>query len=77
VTLLADGNADFTEGMGLLVDKRNLGFGKRSWRYAMMVRDGTIAALFVEDFDDEGDPFSVSGAPQLLEYLEQEKEAAE
>lgn len=77
VTLLADGNADFTEGMGLLVDKRNLGFGKRSWRYAMIVRDGTIAALFVEDFDDEGDPFSVSGAPQLLEYLEQEKEAAE
>lgn len=77
VTLLADGNADFTEGMGLLVDKRNLGFGKRSWRYAMIVRDGKIAALFVEDFDDEGDPFSVSGAPQLLEYLEQEKEAAE
>ena len=77
VTLLADGNADFTEGMGLLVDKRNLGFGKRSWRYAMIVRDGTIAALFVEDFDDEGDPFSVSGAPQLLEYLEQEKEVAE
>ena len=76
VTLLADGNADFTEGMGLLVDKRNLGFGKRSWRYAMIVRDGIIAALFVEDFDDEGDPFLVSGAPQLLEYLEQEKEAA-
>ena len=44
---------------------------------SLLVRDGKIAALFVEDFDDEGDPFSVSGAPQLLEYLEQEKEAAE
>ena len=77
VTLLADGNADFTKGMGLLVDKRNLGFGERSWRYAMIVRDGTIDAIFVEDFDDEGDPFSVSGAPQLLEYLEKERDAAE
>ena len=77
VTLLADGNADFTEGMGLLVDKRHLGFGKRSWRYAMIVRDGRIDGLFVEDFDDEGDPFLVSGAPQLLEYLAQGKESAE
>jgi len=38
VTLIPDGNGEFTEGMGMLVDKAELGFGKRSWRYSMLVR---------------------------------------
>ena len=39
VFLLPDGNGEFTEKMGLLVDKSDLNFGKRSWRYSMLVRD--------------------------------------
>lgn len=69
VKMLPDGNADFTAQMGMLVDKRNLGFGERSWRYAMIVKNGVIDEIFVEDTDDAGDPFNVSGAPQILEYL--------
>ncbi|HCP01179.1 MAG TPA: hypothetical protein DIT35_06775 [Rhodospirillaceae bacterium] len=69
VLMLPDGNGDFTRGMGMMVDKRHLGFGERSWRYAMIVRDGIIQDIFVENTADDGDPFEVSGAPQLLDYL--------
>ncbi len=48
ITFLPDGNGSFTEGMGLLVDKEDLGFGKRSWRYAVLVRDGVIDKMFIE-----------------------------
>ena len=40
IVMLPDGNGEFTEGMGMLVDKSDLGFGKRSWRYSMLVKDG-------------------------------------
>ena len=69
VNMLPDGNADFTDAMGMLVDKRALGFGERSWRYSMVVRDNVIDELFVEDFDDPGDPFEVSGAQKMLDHL--------
>ena len=68
ITFLPDGNGDFTDGMGLLVDKENLGFGKRSWRYSMLVRDGVIEKMFIEP-DQPGDPFEVSDADTMLEYL--------
>ena len=42
VLLLPDGNGEFTAGMGMLVDKSDLGFGKRSWRYSMLVKNGVI-----------------------------------
>ena len=71
IKMLPDSNADFTDAMGMLVDKRDLGFGSRSWRYSMLVRDGVIDALFVENFDDPGDPFEVSGARRMLEHLRQ------
>jgi peroxiredoxin len=45
VRLIADGNGDFSRGMGMLVDKRDLGFGERSWRYSMIVRDGVIEKM--------------------------------
>ena len=48
ITFLADGNGEFSAGMGLLVDKADLGFGKRSWRYSMVVDDGKIEKIFVE-----------------------------
>lgn len=68
ITFVPDGNAEFTEKMGLLVGKDNLGFGKRSWRYSMLVRDGTIEKMFIEP-DVVGDPFQVSDADTMLEYL--------
>ncbi len=69
VTFLPDGNGDFSNGMGLLVGKEELGFGKRSWRYSMLVRDGVIEKMFIEP-DEPGDPFHVSDADTMLEYLD-------
>jgi len=68
VTFLPDGNGEFTEAMGLLVDKRTLGFGKRSWRYSMLVKDGVIARMFIEP-EKEGDPFEVSDADTMLAFV--------
>ncbi len=68
ITLLPDGNGHFTEGMGLLVDKSDLGFGKRSWRYSMLVKDGVIDKAFIEP-EKEGDPFEVSDADTMLKYI--------
>ena len=68
VTLIPDGNGEFSEGMDMLVDKSDLGFGKRSWRYAMLVRDGVIEKMFLEP-DEPGDPFEVSDADTMLAYI--------
>ena len=43
ITVVPDGNGEFTAGMGMLVDKTDLGFGERSWRYSMLVKDGVVA----------------------------------
>jgi glutaredoxin-like protein len=66
--LLADGNAEFTRKMGMLVDKSELNFGKRSWRYSMLVRDRRIEKQFVEP-QKAGDPFEVSDADTMLAYI--------
>ena len=68
VTFLPDGNGEFTDGMGQLVDKGDLGFGKRSWRYSMLVRDGIVEKMFVEP-NKPGDPFEVSDAATMLAYI--------
>jgi glutaredoxin-like protein len=68
VFLLPDGNGEFTHGMGMLVDKSDLGFGKRSWRYSMLVKDGVVAKMFVEP-QKPGDPFEVSDADTMLAYI--------
>ena len=68
VTMLPDGNGEFTDGMGMLVDKSDLGFGKRSWRYSMLVRDGVVEKMFVEP-QKPGDPFEVSDADTMLAYV--------
>ncbi|MEO1337134.1 MAG: glutathione peroxidase, partial [Myxococcota bacterium] len=68
ITFVPDGNGEFTEKMGLLVDKRSLGFGPRSWRYAMIVKDGTIEKMFVEE-EKPGDPYEVSDADTVLKYV--------
>lgn len=72
IFLLPDGNGEFTRKMGMLVEKSNLGFGMRSWRYSMLVNDCEIEKIFVEQgFADnaEGDPFEVSDADTMLAYL--------
>jgi glutaredoxin-like protein len=68
ITLLPDGNGEFTDGMGMLVDKAELGFGKRSWRYSMLVKDGVVDKMFIEP-DVPGDPFEVSDADTMLSYI--------
>ena len=68
ITFLPDGNGDFTDGMGLLVDKEDLGFGKRSWRYSMLVKDGVIEKQFIEPHV-AGDPYGVSDADTMLNYI--------
>lgn len=68
VRFIPDGNGQFTEGMGLLVDKADLGFGKRSWRYSMIVKDGVVDKMFIEP-EEPGDPFKVSDAETMLNYI--------
>ena len=68
LTFLPDGNGEFSEGMGMLVDKNELGFGKRSWRYSMLVKDGVIEKMFIEP-EQPGDPFGVSDADTMLQYI--------
>src|SRR3954464_14165062 len=68
ITMVPDGNGEFTAKMGLLVDKSELGFGRRSWRYSMLVRNGLIEKMFVEP-EKPGDPFEVSDADTMLNYI--------
>jgi peroxiredoxin/glutaredoxin len=68
LTFVADGNGEFSEGMGLLVDKSQIGFGKRSWRYSMLVKDGVIDKMFIEP-NVPGDPYEVSDADTMLKYV--------
>jgi glutaredoxin-like protein len=68
VKMLPDGNGKFTQAMGMLVDKEDLGFGKRSWRYSMFVDNGKIVKHFIEP-DKEGDPFEVSDADTMIKAI--------
>lgn len=68
ITFIPDGNGDFTRGMNMLVEKADVGFGARAWRYSMLVRDGVIEKMFVEP-NKPGDPFEISDADTMLRYL--------
>lgn len=68
IQFIPDGNGEFTRGMGMLVEKAALGFGPRSWRYSMLVRNGVVEKMFIEP-DKSGDPFEVSDADTMLCYL--------
>ncbi|QTR45787.1 glutathione peroxidase [Thiothrix litoralis] len=74
ITFIPDGNGDFTDGMGLLVDKNDIGFGKRSWRYSMLVKDGVVEKMFIEP-NKPGDPFEVSDADTMLAYIAPNEQA--
>ena len=68
IRFIPDGNGEFTDQMGLLVGKEELGFGRRSWRYSMLVRDGVIEKMFIEPAV-EGDPYEVSDADTMFAYI--------
>jgi peroxiredoxin len=72
VTLIPDGNAYFTRSMGYLVNKSNLGFGDRSWRYAAVVDNGIIEKIFVEAGQRDNadtDPYEISTPENVLTYV--------
>lgn len=65
VTMLADGNGEFAEAVGLTMDGSGFGMGKRGQRYSMIVEDGVVKALNVE----QPGGFSVSSAEHMLGQL--------
>ena len=65
VTMLADGNGEFTTALGLDMDASKYGMGKRGQRFAMVVRNGVVDQLFVE----EPGAFHVSSAEHVLSQL--------
>jgi peroxiredoxin len=72
VKVIPDGSAQFTRLMGMLVSKDNLGFGARSWRYAMVVNDGVIEAWFEEPGREDNcgsDPYGETAPESVLNYL--------
>lgn len=68
VRYLADGNGELTSALGMLIDKSDVAFGGRSWRYAMVVNDGVVEKAFIEA-DVPGDPYEVSDADTVLAWL--------
>ena len=66
IELLADGNGDFAKALGLTMDGSGFGLGTRSQRYSMVVEDGLVKSLNVEDTPSKAD---ISGAENLLKDL--------
>ena len=74
IGFIPDGSGKFTRCMGMLVDKDNLGFGMRSWRYAMVVDNGEIEQMFVEPgFSDncETDPYGETSPDTVIAYFQE------
>jgi peroxiredoxin len=72
VEVIPDGSGKFTRLMGMLVDKDNLGFGRRSWRYAMLVNDGVIEKMWVEpglSDNCETDPYGETSPENILKQI--------
>ncbi len=65
VTMLADGNGDFTEALGLTMDGSRFGMGKRGQRFSLIAKDGVVTELNVE----EPGAFAVSSAEHMLSQL--------
>ena len=73
IKVIADGNGEFTRMMGMLVDKHHLGFGQRSWRYAMIVDNGNVEKMWVEpginNAGEDMDPYGETTPENVIEYL--------
>ena len=76
VKLLADGNGDFTDSMGMLCTKRNKGFANRSWRYSLYAVNGIVQEAFVEPgFNHKGeddDPYTCTDPETMIQFIEAE-----
>jgi len=72
VKVIPDGNGEFTDGMGMLVDMTAVGFGKRSRRYAFVAKDGVVEKMFVEpeSTEDNPDPYGETSPETVIAYLE-------
>ena len=73
VKVIPDGSGDFTKGMGMLVEKHNLGFGLRSWRYAAIINDGVVEKLFEEpgrENNCEEDPYGETSPQNILKEID-------
>ena len=66
IEFLSDGNAEFAKAIGLSLDGSGFGLGTRSQRYSMIVDDGVVQAVNVEDAPGKAD---VSGAEALMKQL--------
>ena len=72
VIVLPDGSGKFTEEMQMIVDKDNLGFGRRSWRYAAVVDNGHIVDWFIEEGREDNhdkDPYMFTAPAFILNKL--------
>jgi len=65
IVMLADGNGELTKALGLVLDGSGFGLGERSQRYSMLIKDGTVTQLNIE----QGGEFKVSSAEHLLAQL--------
>ena len=72
VKFIADGNGELTDRIGMLVSKDNLGFGKRSWRYAAVINNGIVEQMFTEEGicdNHTEDPYDISSPENVYEKL--------
>lgn len=72
IEVIPDGSGRFTEHMNMLVDKDNLGFGRRSWRYAVIATNGRIDKWFVEPGMEDNcstDPYGETSPERILDWL--------
>ena len=72
VKVIPDGSGHFTRHMGMLVDKDNLGFGMRSWRYAVIVNDKKVTHWFIEPGKEDNcgtDPYGESSPENIFKAL--------
>ena len=76
VKMLPDGNADFTRQMGMLVEKKNLGFGLRSWRYVALIENSAINTMWIENGikdNMEDDPYKISTPENVINWVKKIK----
>ncbi|MGC1270194.1 MAG: peroxiredoxin [Croceibacterium sp.] len=77
VQMLPDGSGQFTRRMGMLINKDHLGFGLRSWRYAMVVDDLRVTHWFEEpginDAGQDDDPYGETAPEKVLAALQRER----
>ncbi len=77
IKLIPDGSGTFTRRMGMLINKEHLGFGYRSWRYAMVAKDGVVEKWFEEpginDTGADADPYEQTDPDTMIAYLKSVK----